>query len=51
MFIVQVSANPRNIQALEIVDVDIVLSKREILTMISEDNPDICSKLEIPEKL
>lgn len=31
-------------------DVDIVLLKHEILTMISEDNHDICSNLEIPEK-
>lgn len=31
-------------------DVDIVLLKHEILTMISEDNPDICSNLERPEK-
>jgi len=48
--IVQVSANRRNKQVLEMADVDIVLLKHEILTMISEDNPDICSNLEIPEK-
>lgn len=37
-------------QVLEMADVDIVLLKPEILTTISEDNTDICSRLEIPEK-